>query len=1012
MKYENTFFRPSMDLSTKKVISLGLVFAYLLSIAVLVPAIFAAPQGLITAVINPVTGGNSLWGRSCGIIQTNGIQLTAINLTYVPPFNTTLPLKVVNQSIYNGTLYYYNTSGFKELAKLYGISMTPIGKIVNVTSKFTATTTTNVTPVNYPPYDKGNCYRFNTTPPSPFYYRYTTSANLNSYFPNTQYITANARLSNFCFNVSRLTYNTTITLSIYAVPAIQGLMNSKDFMFNFTVKLCANRTITPYTTYTLTAAFYFNNKFICQLINTKTSVPGSASANSPTTISFTSYKANYILLVNLGLWSNVSTVYVAGVKGPNYPDNTVTITNNASFHPVIIPPAIYIEYKTFYSDQINPLHPETSGPQSIPYMIANVTVYAPDDILNVTYAWKYQDYYNWLWDPYHPINEAWYNNFGHGGNGLTAKLVVGNKEVVSINFPYLALCKVSSDKGYYNFVYKFSIQFLLSNVNNLTYIPTTVKSNSTGVGGNMLYVYIKPSDLKDAKIVLIYNDSDYAVQYYFGPVNRNIAVTTNDIKVYTPLLYMPKCVPLSAPFINGQIIDYDLGYHFVMAAYVNNYQSYYVYIQEVPGNSLLLLESCPDRVNASVSLYYPNTPPDYPASHQVKVGKITGVFVQFANGTKVRIYLSPENITTLFTSVTMSQMAPMPPFWNYSFLISIPGLEKILGITPTQALSVLNNSYVIVCYYDMASRSVVQNMTKLVAGAAALSVTPASPYIPYAPATPFDDIIRPGAQIYYLVNVNSTYPITITLNDKTLGELSPNAILTVNVSCIYVVLYNGSVVRYSNTVFPIALVETAPGSGQFKATIQLQITDSKGKPVTAYPLNYSYLALYNPATGKKVIVGKLPNIMPLEEGKYFKVGLVVNGQHVTTTFTLTEVYNVIYNVTPLIYNYIDGEFAVIVAANIPNYYYSGYLVLTIYNSTSKPEKPFYTYEIYFNLSPSSPQYVAAFNLLSLAPILNGHKYYVEIVAITVPLTYKPLNTIGTSGKVYAGVYYFSTQAGS
>ncbi|WP_373469057.1 hypothetical protein, partial [Acidianus infernus] len=197
----------------------------------------------------------------------------------------------------------------------------------------------------------------------------------------------------------------------------------------------------------------------------------------------------------------------------------------------------------------------------------------------------------------------------------------------------------------------------------------------------------------------------------------------------------------------------------------------------------------------------------------------------------------------------------------------------------------------------------------------------------------------------------------------------------------------------------------------FTATLYVEVTNSKGTPVTAYPLNYSYLAIYNPATKMQKIVGKLSNIMPLEYNKYFKVGVVVDGLSANSTFTLTEIPNVVYNVSPVIYNYIDGELSVTVAANIPGYYYSGYLVLTIYKYPNCV-CPIYTYEIYFNFSPTSPHFVAAYDLLSLEPILNGHTYYITITAIVVPLKYEPFTTIGYVGKVFSGEYYFSTSTGS
>ncbi|ARM75176.1 hypothetical protein [Acidianus manzaensis] len=951
-----------MDLSSKKKIAAGLVILYAVSLAIFLPTLFQASSNtLITNVINPFNGGNYLWGRMSGIIESNG-PISTVNLTYVVPFNLTLPLLVYNEAIANSTgTYYYNTTGFDYLYKHYKIMLPENGSVVNVTAKFFARTTENIINSTLSPYKtnttKGVYYEmFNTTPPTPFHYSYGTFTAVSETVPNGMYANASAEFSNFNFVAQYLPFNTTLNLSVYATPNIIGIKGHVHFIFK--VELRANKTVSSPVEYITYASFYLNNSFISSLQAITTQIPGASSATSPATVQFTTTYQNYILLVGLGLWSNVTTVYVQGIS---------PLTNNGSFRAVVIPPQMTIQTPPFSTT-------------NDPYMVENVTIYAPDDMLNWTSVIPAAG----KWNPYSTINQPYTNGpWDYSGNGLTVSLMVGGVTVASeVMNDSLALYADSNVP--YGYAYHVSIEFLLSS-NDM------IMSN-----GNLIYVFINPSQLANAQIQLLYNDSDYAVQYLFSPVHGNYVVKTTNIMVYTPELYMPTAEPLSTSYFQGQLIDYDYGYDYLVP-YVNNATDT-VELMHISGDSELVMGITSTHANATLSIYYPNTPI---GSLETTIGTIQSVYVKFANGTMERIYLGNSNITTLFTGVTMPQMSPMPPFWNYSFVVSIPGLESILHITPTQALSVLNNSYIIISYYDMVSGQTVTNMTKLYSSTVSLTVGVANDHnFYYAPATPFEDIAVPGDQIFYLVNVNNTLPVTVTLTDASLGATSPSAILSLNTTSIAITYINETGQMVSVTVPNITLTETAPGSGIFTGIFYITLVNSKDQLVpTGYPLNFTYIAVNGVPT-------KLPvfYIMNTTHPRMY-INVTAAGVSAFNYYQLGEIANVMENITPVTYNPIDGELSTTVGSMISGYYYSGYIVLTIY--TNQSGHAVYTYEQYFNLSSSSPRFVVAFDLLPLSSILTGHTYYIKMEAIVVPLSYEPDTTIGTQGIVFEGEFYFA-----
>lgn len=997
-----------MDSSTRKKLAAGLVVLYAVSLAIFLPTILKAqvtPQ--ITAIINPFAGSNSpysnyLWGRESGIIKANA-EIKQVNLTYIVPINLTLPLKVVTLSVIDpsGQFGWYNSSIYNDTIENYQIILPKIGEIVNVTSLFTARATEpvfNISSTKLAPYytniTKGVWYFFfNTTPPGTYTFNYGTNMRVTMYVPSSTYANITAYFSGFTYKAFKLPFTppTVVTLSVYAIPNFIGF-NKDDptygypVIFNFSVKLAAYIQSGYYYT---NATFYFQKisnahvkvvkvgseyqwkvipvmgpvptpTLLAGLIAFANAVGQRSTSTQTSTVSFGISGLGYVFLVQLGLWSNITTVYVQPVEPtPPYPPAS---PYNASFRAIVIPPSINIP-------SVIGISPTTCGLTTEGY------VYAPDDMLNWSYL-KLGLNYTTLPPGEPDVNQPSVNGpWDLAGNGLSIYVYVGNSLVAS--YPGSPIPLTPQPNTPFGYTYKLNVTVLLSPIDSITF------DQSSGI----LYILIKPSEVANARIVLVYNDSDYAVQWLFSPVGKNVVSQTLTIATYTPMLGMPPAVDLSAGFFKGFLADQDYGY------------------RPFPATSELVLSPGPNNANASVFIYYPNTPPIYPPSHMVQIG-VLSAFIMFANGTTERIYLSNTNITKLFTGYTMPQNVPQSCY-NYTFMISIAGLEQILGISPTQAVTVLNNSYVKLVYYDFITGKTVTNMTKLVALGLNITLQVGKNNAFYwAPATPFEDIAVPGTQILYVVAVNNTLPVIIKVYNPTLAGLGVPSITTSNVTITYI---NQTTGTPKTVVLPNVTLNYV-GNNLYVGSFALNLVYANNQPVPiGAPLNGTK-TVYLASGNVKLPLAQVVNLKnPFIQTSRINITVTILGTSKSTFYQFIQIPNVLVNSSPVVYNPVNGQLYLTVKSIVQNYYYAGYVVLNIY--TDKPEKGgalVFVYQQYFNFTPATISgFPVAYDLHLISPILQGKTYYIIITAITVPLSYH-IGTVGSQGTIYEGYFKFGS----
>ncbi|MEW9490958.1 MAG: hypothetical protein TQ35_0001970 [Candidatus Aramenus sulfurataquae] len=914
-------------------------------------------QPALVQVVNPVTGQNLAWGRENITLQSEYGNVTGISLTYSPQTAIQVTFKVNESYIDN---YKFNSSNYNSTAKELGINTAPLtpGKTYTILSTFTATT--NETTINsaISPYTSNlseNLYyvQFNDTPPTPFYFTYSSTDTLNGTL-YASYANVTATISQIPIEVQNLSIGKSVTVNVTIQPVLKNLPSSEAPNISFSVKL----------NYTKVGNYYIVNGSFYEAPNTHTyqhlnfltdgvpNVPGTVSQTEGITVSFVVSKIGYIALVDLGLWSNTTTVYVKGIK-PTPSSNTV------SFRPVVIPPSMNVVYSMFGQGN------EVLANVTDNYMVANITIYAPDDILDwylsaptggQAYAYPYNEPNDTgSWDL---VNNA----------GLYMTLYVNGNAVKSINVP---LELYYNKSGYVHYVFKAYVSFLLSPTNNIEVAPNAAVGSVSD--SSMVYVFINPADLKNAMVMATFNDSDYAVQYYFGPI-REASVSDNlAINATAPVIQLPSEVYINQSYIPGTLTDYDYGYHYVEES-VTTVEQYPALISP-QGNSEIIIGQTASPTEASVTLYYPNTPPNYNPSNEVQVATLTSVTIKFQNGTTYKIYLTSTNISRLFTSYTWYQLGSVPlKLWQYGFEISLPGLEQILGITPQQATYVLNNSVLSINYYDTITGQTITKNIKFTSLPVELQLIPPNngkvPIQTYG--TPIADL-QPGVNLFYKVTANTGFAINVTLIDITYGKSESGTILTVPVTNITIIGWTGAKAELLyNVNSNLTLTETKAGSGIFVGQIVFNMS-----PLGA-PINETTLYVDH------VPVGTLSQY--IEAFKTMTVTVTITGLRSTplvesVQITGEQYTDVFENVTPLTYNYLTDQLSFFVKATIP-YNYSGYMVVQIMSGGATV----FAYESPFTPMPDTTVSELIPFDLSLVHLAPGN-YTVYISAFTIPVLY-------------------------
>ncbi len=576
----------------------------------------------------------------------------------------------------------------------------------------------------------------------------------------------------------------------------------------------------------------------------------------------------YQALVNFGLWSNQTIVYVSGwiVTTTNA---TYSFNNTKYFLARIIPPSVSVS-------NVTPSSLTCSN-----YIWVNF--YSPDDVLttgyyNGQYAWQYVQ--NGIPAPSGKVSGAKLNTTGVLlGRAFNITTVVSNyfsgggyinaststlSDLSNVITNYLGLSNWTEQSGVpggMNITTSPSFSWVgftpgtivpAPNGNYYVYVPDVLPShNSTtgvptpnfnisvyvryqfymGMGANGMtinpgiyygpqntFIIILPPNMTvGTKITFWFAAGDYAVHYYFNKLiwNRTVTITVPNA---TLALKAPSTVPLYQTTVPIQIIE-------------PYYAAPYPAQLSIGTNTVTLVANTYTLYGATVS------------PGMVGVGKIVSIAITFSNGTTEKILLNGNNITTLFQSGVFNENGNCTGAYNAT--LSITGLMSILHLT---SVSQLNGSTLTITYYD--------NITHETASAKIR-------FGGYSVATP---VVAKPASIFYILTakyINATYgtPVAlaqsvaiqpyVSLNDTFLAKSLPGAITNlqvINVTIVdhygnkYSVYYNsangqtivainGNTVKsYQGNLLP-TIPETAPSSGIFNGT---PITLVINKPGTLY----------------------------------------------------------------------------------------------------------------------------------------------------------------------------------
>ena len=413
-------------------------------------------------------------------------------------------------------------------------------------------------------------------------------------------------------------------------------------------------------------------------------------------------------------------------------------------------------------------------------------------------------------------------------NGLTPPEVGGIVKVSGVE--YLASGRNNVQVKYVS-VYNFTVAvpYVLPQYNTLTYVPTPnfnvtvyvryqlydstqfINAQSITVSPGIYYgpqnsiIVITPPNLTvGTKLTLYFVSGDYAVHHYFTKNYWNKTVTIT-VPNATLTLRAPSVVPLYQLSVPLQLIE-------------PYYAAPYPAQLQIGTNTVTLL--------ANTYNFFGVTPKPL----AVGVGKFVDVTIRFANGTTERIYLTGDNVTTLFEGGTLNENGSCTGAYNAT--ISVQGLMTILHLT---TVSQLNGSCLSITYYDNITHEIAT--AKICFGAVSvvspITITPA--YVFYVLTAKY-------------VNATFGYPVTlaqsvavqpfVSLNDTFLAKAQAGVVADLYVTNVtivdhygnrYVIYYNSTngstnvmvngVVKYAFKGYLLPTIpETAPNTGIFNGT--------------------------------------------------------------------------------------------------------------------------------------------------------------------------------------------------
>jgi len=411
----------------------------------------------------------------------------------------------------------------------------------------------------------------------------------------------------------------------------------------------------------------------------------------------------YQALVDFGLWSNQTIVYVGGWILDQNNNVLASFSNSKYFLARIIPPSVSVS-------NVNPNSLTCSN-----YIWVNF--YSPDDVLttgyyNGQYAWQSV---NGIPSPYNnngvsgaelgTVNNLGLNvqigtvssNYFSGGQYIEAFVGTGLGDLSNVITNYLGLSNWTEQSGVPggmnittspsfswegdaqppgtivplgNNQFDVYVPDVLPSYNSATSVPTPNFNISVyvryqfymGMGANIIgqrlsinpgiyygpqntFIIILPPNMTvGTKITFWFATGDYAVHYYFNQLiwNRTVTITVPNA---TLTIKAPSVVPLYQTTVPIQIIE-------------PYYAAPYPAQLSIGTNIVTLVANTYTKFGATVS----------PSG--VGVGKIVSVTVTFSNGTTEKVLLTGNNVTTLFQSGVFNENGSCTGAYNATLSVT------------------------------------------------------------------------------------------------------------------------------------------------------------------------------------------------------------------------------------------------------------------------------------------------------------------------------------------------------
>ena len=602
------------------------------------------------------------------------------------------------------------------------------------------------------------------------------------------------------------------------------------------------------------------------------SLPASLSGTGLLEINFEANpQDSYITLVNMGLWSNETVVTVSAYSE----DGNQISSNKGYFYGIVIPPSVNVTYEGYNEsivqiydpdailDPSNPSGSFTVAPATIAF--GNQEVQGSLVFLGST-VYKTQGVFGTLSFNITPIGSFSYSKDMLVYNNIPAYQLTLNGQVVTpyANGTYTPLLQYYADNNpTVNLFFEQSVGYPTIkpayygglNISFLNYLLSPEGQpgfEEIVPSGTDYYLYIYPtfkvlpyyapimspynvssfavitsnSTFIHSTIYFTYESTDYASHYFYPyMLKTNVTVQNVTAKLYfqsnvTPLYSSYAELFYYEPYYGVNLPAYlALGTYGTMMWHALAYSEF-----GVPASTLYL-------------------------------AKMLSVNVTLQNGQTYSIMLTTKNVTSLFISDIGQQLNEYNG--TYMFEISIPALEKILGMTAQE----LNQSILTISVYDFVTHETLVANTELLA-LPGLNLISAQPGGLFYFMTFKANTTTLTASTPWFIGYSVSQHLTLKFTDQQYAHEDLYAILHLSVTNITIKqgnykasiiyqngrtvvtnVYGNVVANYSGNLIPF-IPETSAGSGIFEGQLPFVIMQNK----TLMTLHFGGVTIYTNGT--------------------------------------------------------------------------------------------------------------------------------------------------------------------